>query len=119
MARWALEMQQWDFDVKHRKGSLHQFPDALSRMYEQEELEAAAFEEVRDPWYLRMLKEVQDTPLKYKDWIVDEGKLYRYRKDRKSRGEIKVSVACRVKRASYFRYALCTVVGAPRRRENL
>ena len=81
LARWALEMQQWDFEVKHRKGALHQFPDALSRMYEQDELEAAAFEEVRDPWYLRMLKEVQDTPLKYKDWIVDEGKLYRYRED--------------------------------------
>ena len=28
-----------------------------------------------------MLREVQDTPLKYKDWIVDEGKLYRYRED--------------------------------------
>ena len=44
-------------------------------MYEQDELETFAFEEVRDPWYLRMLKEMQDTPLKYKDWIVDEGKL--------------------------------------------
>ena len=58
LVRWALEMQQWDFDVKHRKGSLHQFP-VLSRMYEQDELEAAAFEEVRDTWYLRMLREVQ------------------------------------------------------------
>ena len=74
-------MQQWDFDVKHRTGSLHQFPDALSRMYEQDELEAAAFEEFRDPWYLRMLREVQDTPLKYKDWILDDEKLYRYRED--------------------------------------
>ena len=63
----ALEMQQWDLEVKHRRGSLHQFPDALSRMYDQVEIEAAAFEEVPDPWYLRMLEEVQTSPLKYKD----------------------------------------------------
>ena len=81
LARCALEMQQWDFEVKHRKGSLHQFPDALSRMYEQVEIEKAAFEEDRDPWYLRMLNEVQASPLKYKDWIVEEGKLYNYRED--------------------------------------
>ena len=50
-------------------------------MYEHDELEAVAFEGVRDLWYLRMLREVQDTTLKYKDWIVDEGTLYRYRED--------------------------------------
>ena len=81
LARWALEMQQWDFEVEHRKGRLHQFPDALSRMYDQVEVEAAVFDEVRDPWYLRMLSEVQAAPLKYKDWIVEEGKLYKYRED--------------------------------------
>ena len=36
LARWALEMQQWDFNVRHRKGALHRVPDALSRMYEDE-----------------------------------------------------------------------------------
>ena len=47
-----------DFEVKHRKGSLHQFPDALSQMHEQVEIETAAFDEIRDPWYLRMLNAV-------------------------------------------------------------
>ena len=50
-------------------------------MYDQVEIEAAAFEEVRDRWYLCMLREVQPSPLKYKDWIVEEGKLYKYRED--------------------------------------
>ena len=27
--RWALGMQQWDFDVLHRKGALHHVPDVL------------------------------------------------------------------------------------------
>ena len=74
-------MQQWYFEVDHRKGALHQFPDALSRMFDESEIEAAAFEQVEDPWYTRMITDVQATPLKYKDWIVEDGKLYRYRSD--------------------------------------
>ena len=81
LAWWALEMQQWDFDVEHRKGALHKFPDALSRMYDGVEIETAAFAEVKDPWYLRMLSEVQASPLEYQDWIVEDGMLYRYRVD--------------------------------------
>ena len=50
-------------------------------MYDQVEIEASAFQEVRDSWYLRMLSEVQASPLKYKDWIVEEGKLYKYREE--------------------------------------
>ena len=57
------------------------FSGVLSRMYHQVEVEAAAVEEVRDRWYLRMLSEIQASPLKYKDWIVEEGKLYKYRED--------------------------------------
>ena len=31
LARWALELQQWKFDIEHRKGKLHNVPDFLSR----------------------------------------------------------------------------------------
>ena len=91
-------MQKWDFEVEHRKGALHQFPDALSRMFDESEIEATAFEQVEDPWYMRMITDVQATPLKYKDWIVEDGKLYRYRSSSsrpggQSREEIKVSRA--------------------------
>uniref|UniRef100_A0ABD2XP31 Reverse transcriptase domain-containing protein n=1 Tax=Trichogramma kaykai TaxID=54128 RepID=A0ABD2XP31_9HYME len=34
LARWALEMQQWDFEVVHRKGKYNELPDALSRVCE-------------------------------------------------------------------------------------
>ncbi|CAB0032495.1 unnamed protein product [Trichogramma brassicae] len=37
LARWALEMQQWDFEVVHRRGRVHELPDALSRAYEYSE----------------------------------------------------------------------------------
>ena len=36
VARWAIELAQYDFDIQHRKGSLHYVPDALSRMFEDE-----------------------------------------------------------------------------------
>ena len=31
LARWVMELQQYDFDVKYRKGSLNRVADALSR----------------------------------------------------------------------------------------
>ena len=56
-------------------------PNALSRLQESEELEAARIEEIKNVWYLKMLEDVPNFPKEYKDWRVEEGKLYRYRMD--------------------------------------
>ena len=55
LARWALELQQWNVQIEHRKSAMHRVPDALSRIQESDagETEIAAFEEVVDPWYIR------------------------------------------------------------------
>ena len=72
LARWALELQQFDYEVIHRKGALHHVPDALSRIPECEEngiLSAIHPIEVsQDTWYSSKLKEVQTFPEKYPDW---------------------------------------------------
>ena len=34
LGRWALKIQQWDFEIVHSKGLQHQFIDALSRIHE-------------------------------------------------------------------------------------
>jgi len=34
LARWALELLKYDYEIVHRKGALHYVPDALSRMFE-------------------------------------------------------------------------------------
>lgn len=74
-------MQQWDFDIIHRRGALNQLPDALSRMYEDDPLEVAAFEEIEDEWYDRRMKEVKETPAKYQTWKIEDEMLYKYRND--------------------------------------
>ena len=51
LARWALQLQQWDFDIVHRRWTLHQVPDALSRAQEPDEVEIAGFGEIEDPCY--------------------------------------------------------------------
>ena len=83
LARWALRMQQWDFQIKHRKGTLHSVPDALSRIYEEngELILVDSFsEEVikKDEWYMRMMENVKRTPEKYRSWKIEDGRLYRY-----------------------------------------
>ena len=45
-----------DFDIQHRKGSLHYVPDALSRMFEDESEGLNAITETNDTWYDKELK---------------------------------------------------------------
>ena len=60
---------------------MHSVPDALSRIQEEdpEEVEIAAFEEVKYPWYLKRIEEIQISPVKYKSWRIDNGLIYRDR----------------------------------------
>ena len=74
-------MQQYDFEIIHRKGALNHFPDALSRIYEDQTVEVEAFEEVADLWYIKMLEVVEKFPIKYRGWKIENGQLYRYRID--------------------------------------
>ena len=66
LARWALELQAYDFEIVHRKGSLNYVPYALSRMYEDEtdndlaSIEIA--EETSDAWYKDRFTSVAANP---------------------------------------------------------
>jgi len=65
LARWALELLEYDNEIVHRKGTLHHVPDALSRMFEGDTevslvtiAETEFPENTRDPWYCKRHREV-------------------------------------------------------------
>ncbi|OXU31968.1 hypothetical protein TSAR_013080 [Trichomalopsis sarcophagae] len=87
-ARWALEVQAYDYDIVHRKGSLNHIPDALSRMYEDEESDETPISSIqpnslscKDDWYDTLIAQVLEKPTVYPYYKVVAGQLYHHRVD--------------------------------------
>lgn len=79
LARWAMKLSQYDMEIIHRKGSLNLLPDALSRApIEMNVIEINPDYIVEDPWYSKMVTNVQNDPEKFSDWKVEDGKLYKH-----------------------------------------
>lgn len=76
LARWAVRLQQYDFKIVHRKGKDHVVPDTLSRAIPDVEVMSTSI--VQDRWYDTMLDKVLKFPLKYPQWRVHSGKLFKY-----------------------------------------
>lgn len=76
-----MELQQWNYEIIHRKGALHHVPDTVSRSVGAEEVDVNVFETITDKWYLQRLKDVEASPRKFHDRRVEGGMLYRYRQD--------------------------------------
>lgn len=83
LARWALELLEYDYEIVHRKGALHHVPDALSRMYESDTevttfvaVEADLIANTNDEWYRKRFEGVTDKAKRYTDWKVVDGQLY-------------------------------------------
>ncbi|XP_058816375.1 uncharacterized protein LOC131679659 [Topomyia yanbarensis] len=68
-SRWALNLQQFDMTVKHRKGKENVVPDALSRSI-------AAVQE--SSWYASMSDKVARRPDDFVDFKIDDGKLFKF-----------------------------------------
>lgn len=88
LARWALELQAYDYDIVHRKGSLNYVPDALSRMYEDDESEETPISSIepsdsrtKDKWYDQLVTQVLEKPTAHPYFKIVAGHLYHYRLD--------------------------------------
>ena len=73
LARWLFELQQFEFEIKYRKGTLNRVADALSR---QPELAAIQVHKCR--WYTRIVDTVRRDPAAYPDFRIEGGKLYKH-----------------------------------------
>lgn len=83
LARWALRLQQYDFDIIHRKGKEHVVPDLLSRAVPEINTLAIPNNDrllvtSHDRWYNKMINCVRKNPLRFPQWRVENDKLYKY-----------------------------------------
>ncbi|BFF99975.1 uncharacterized protein DMAD_00084 [Drosophila madeirensis] len=76
IARWALELQQFRFDVHYRRGSQNIEADALSRQ-PVEALQRTQEEPPKCSWIQRLLKRIQTQPEQCSEFIVENGQIYR------------------------------------------
>lgn len=75
LARWIMYLSQYRFSIVHRKGSANVVPDTLSRTVEHLAI-IDIVPKATDDWYIRMLSKVALSPVRYKDWKIENGKLY-------------------------------------------
>lgn len=80
LARWALRLQPYDFELIHRKGKENVVPDLLSRTTPIEDTEKCALVvpcEVKDKWYQGLLVKVAADGEKYPQWKIIEQQLWK------------------------------------------
>lgn len=81
IARWAVRLQQYDFEVIHRPGKENVVADALSRAVpvldaiNDKVLEESV--ETKDKWYLGMYHRVRKNPIKFPLWRIEGRELFR------------------------------------------
>ncbi|CAF4911609.1 unnamed protein product [Pieris macdunnoughi] len=79
LARWAMKLQAFSFDIVHRPGSSNVVPDALSRSINAIEIQADGVEireEHKNTWYKDKVKSVLNSDSDI-NWRVRDGLLYK------------------------------------------
>jgi len=75
IARWALELQQFQFDVRYRRGKVNVVADTLPRQ-PCEVLQGAVEIEDHCEWIGKMKNKVLDEPEKFADYTLENDQLY-------------------------------------------
>lgn len=70
LIRWALKLQQYNFDLLYRKGTLNVTADALSR--------AVTTVSIVDPEYENLKENIERDRVKFKDFRVNKGRVYKF-----------------------------------------
>lgn len=78
LARWVMRLQQFDFEVIHRKGKDHIIPDVLSRSVPEVAEVDPQIQRGQDRWYDGLRERVRDDPLHFPQWRYQNNTLYKY-----------------------------------------
>lgn len=87
LCRWAVRLQQYNFKVVHRKGKEHLVPDFLSRSVPVTDsitvnhnrlFEDFEGEHVKDRWYCRLRRRIEENPATFAQWRIEDNKIYKY-----------------------------------------
>ncbi|KAH8315152.1 hypothetical protein KR059_012016, partial [Drosophila kikkawai] len=103
IARWALELQQFQYDISYRRGNQNLVADALSRQ-PLATVQQAQVQSNECKWIHKLRRRVQQEPAKFPDFREENGQLYR-------------RIGLRPEEEDYTPWKLC--VGAPYRRRVL
>ncbi len=75
LGRWAVRLQQYDYEIIHRKGKDNEGPDALSRAPIVEDVPdidlVTVDAKVEDSWYNKMLNNITVNPAAYPHWRLE------------------------------------------------
>lgn len=83
LGRWILELQQYEFEIRYRKGALNKVADALSRNpvstinTQLVSRSPKLSTETKLDWYSRTMRYAQNKPNKCKEFVIRNGKLFR------------------------------------------
>lgn len=80
LGRWSIKLQQYDFEIEHRRGRDMDLPDMLSRtvpVLDSIELQLEG-KQTRDKWYEQMKARIEQKPLNYLNWRSQDEKIYKY-----------------------------------------
>lgn len=91
LARWAVRLQVFDFEIIHRKGKDNVVPDMLSRsvpivdVINQTQTDQIQTPPAQDKWLDRMKENILAFPSKYPSWTIIGDKVHKYVRPKYSR----------------------------------
>lgn len=73
LARWLFELQQYDYEVRYRRGAANKVADALSR-----QPEICALRQNICVWYQDLRARIRRDPAAHPDYMLRQGKIMRH-----------------------------------------